>query len=271
MSTRVSILSLALVLALPLLVAGCGSDEPSRDDLETVRTLLRSSAAVERAVSPLSLCLPEQRRCYRDAGTTVVAVVERERAAFDDALAETDNECLADAGGAYADALDAYARAGEAAVRGRPAAVDRAIARSTEAQIAFLERIGECGFSQGRFAEVGATMRRVGIDVLRLSTEGDACRDEACVVDVARRMEGKAREGLRALDEFLAEVRAGDAPACLDGSLENMRTAYQALERASSAVQERRYRVADREGERAMRFGARAQDDLAACLGTMNE
>jgi hypothetical protein len=271
MSIRPLLLTLVIAVVLPGVVAGCGRDEPSRDDRETVRALLRSSAAVERAVSPLHFCLPEQRRCYRDAGPTVVSVVERERAAFDDALSETDNECLADAGGAYADALDAYSRAGEAAVRGRPAAVDRAIARSTEAQIAFLERIGECGFSQGRYAEVGAMMRRVGIDILRLSTEGDACPDEACVRDVARRMEGKAQEGLRALDEFLAEARAGDAPACLVGSLENMRTAYQALERASSAVQERRYRIAEREGERATRFGAQAQDDLAACLGTMNE
>ncbi len=261
-----------MLVALPLALGGCGSDEPSGDDVETIRGLLSSSAEIQRAMSDLYVCLPEQPRCYREGGPAVVAVVERERAAFEEALTETDDECLAEAGDLYADSLDAYGAAGRAAARGRPGAVDRAIDRSTESELAFLAKVGDCGFAQGRYAEAGAAMRRVDADLLRLSTEMDACGRERCVAGVARRMEGTAREGLAVLDDFLRELRAeADVPACLPASLGDMRTAFQSLARMSRALQDGDFETAEREGERAAERTATAQADLADCLGTLED
>ncbi len=223
-------------------------------------------------MSRLYVCVPEQPRCYDEAGPTVVEVVEREQAQLEDALAQTDDDCLAEVGALYSDALDAYGDAGRAAVRGRPAAVDRAITRSTEAEIAYLEKMGDCGFSQGRLGEAGARLRRVDAELLRLGEEITACPDEACVVRVARKMEATGREGLRSVDEMLREVRGEeDAPACLAASFSTVRDAYETLVRASRALQARDYEAAERGGTRSIKLAAEAQEDLADCLGTLEE
>ena len=270
MSRRLGVALAAVVLILA--AAACGKDEPTDDDRETLRALLSSSAAVDRAMVPLYSCPPDEPRCYRDAGPRVVTVVERERAALAETLAATDDECLGEVGDLYGDSLAAYAEAGRAASAGRPAAVDRAIERSTEAEIAYLEKMGDCGFSQGRFREAGAEMRRIGVDVLRLTAEMDECASEACLVRVARRLEAAAREGVASIDPVLEELRAEeDVPACMPASLETMREAYGALVRMSSAFGKRDYEAAERAGARAATLGTRAQEDLAACLETLGE
>jgi hypothetical protein len=265
---------LALV-AVVLAAAGCGGgdDGLSEDDLATAQDMLSSSARVQRAVQPLYMCVPEDKRCYTKDGGTLVRVAQRERNRVDEALADADDECLKEVGGHYRDSLDAYAEAGRAAAEGKAAAFDAAVSRSTEAEIAFNRRLSECGFAQGRVGEVGAAMREVNIAVLRLSEKIAACTTERCVKQTAAQMEARAQEGMALLDELVSELRAeggDDVPACLIDAIDLFRQGYVALEKTAVAVQAGDAQVAEREGTRAGRIEAQAQEDMAACLGTLD-
>ncbi len=266
----VRMLAVALVLAFPVVLSSCGGDESSSNDIDTVRELLSSSASVQRAMQPLYSCLPEERRCYTQAGPEVVEVVEREQARFESALAETDDECLTEAGELYRESLEAYGDAGQAAVDVRPAEVDAAIDRSTEAELGYLKKFDECGFSQGRFAEVGPAMRAVDADLLRLGNEAADCKAIPCIEDVAGRMEAKAVEGGQLLERMIRELSAEEeAPECLAAALRQMNSGYQALVVAARALQTGDYDEAEREGTRASELTTAGQEAMATCLGSI--
>jgi hypothetical protein len=257
-------------LAVLILVAGCGGAEgPSEDDRATVEAILRSDAALGRAVSPFNLCLPEDLACYRQAAPKLVAVVEDEQERVSRALAETDNACLRKVGVAYDRVLEAYEGAGQAGVAGDAQAVEAALSRSSEREIAFLDEMGECGFSQGRVAEISAAMRAVNTDVIRIVEELVACEQRACIVDTTGRLEATAREGRARIDEMEAEIEGEEGfPACIAPGFALLRQSFTALEQTAVAVREGQAERAEREGVRADELRAQASEDIAACLGT---
>jgi hypothetical protein len=264
-----------LVFALALSACGGGAEGPSEDDRATeddfaiVKAILRSNAAVGRAVSPFNLCLPEDLACYRRAAPKLVAVVEEEQERVSRALAETDNACLRKVGAAYDRVLEAYRGAGQAGVAGDAEAVGAALSRSSEREIAFLDEMGECGFSQGRLAEVSAGMRAVNADVIRIVEELVACERVACIEDTTRRLQATAREGRARIDDLQAELEGEeDVPACITPAFTLMRQSFTALEQTAVAVREGEAERAEREGARADELRAQAAEDLAACLGT---
>ncbi len=258
-----------LLVMVGLLAAGCGGgDEPSSDDVATIKVMLRSGADVQRVVQPIFLGLPEEPECYRQVGPEIVEVVERERKAVDAALAETDDACLREAVSLYGDSLERYTEAGRAAVEGDTAAADAAISKTTALEIAYTQKIGECGFAQGPTAELTTRMRLVSVEFLRLNEEMFACPDEPCVLDVAARLETSAVEGGSILDEMVAKLGEEDVPPCLPRVLQDVREAYRAVELAARALQERDADTAIREGTRAGELDAAAQEDMAACLSS---
>jgi hypothetical protein len=262
-------------VALLLLVAlgwACGGDEQSGDDRQTAQALLRSSAAVGRAMSPLYLCDAQEPSCYRAAGREALAVVPQERARFAAALAETDNECLREAGDLFDDALGAYAEAARAAAAGDVAATDAAVSRSTRSEIAYVDKVGDCGFSEGRFAEVQTAQRTVNADVLRIVQELEGCSELSCVQAAARRLEAKAREGVAHMDELMAGLRElaqeedTQVPGCLERGLEWSRQSFAALERTAVAIQAADVEAAEREGSRSDELAAQSQEEIARCI-----
>jgi hypothetical protein len=258
-----------LVFALALSACGGGAERPSEDDRATVEAILRSDAALGRAVSPFNLCLPKDLACYRRAAPKLIAVVEEEQERVSRAMAETDNACLRKAGVAYDRVLEAYKGAGQAGVAGDAEAVDAALSRSSEHEIAFLDEIGECGFSRGRLAEINAAMRAVHADVIRIVEELVACERVACIEDTTRRLQATAREGRARIDELTAEIEGEEGvPACIAPVFVLMRQSFKALEQTAVAVREGEAERAEREGVRADELRAQAAEDLAACLGT---
>jgi hypothetical protein len=253
-----------------ILVAGCGGAEgPSEDDRATVEAILRSNAALGRAVSPFNLCLPEDLACYQQAAPKLVAVVEEEQELVSRALAETDNACLRKVGVAYDRVLEAYKGAGQAGVAGDGEAVGAALSRSSEREIAFLDEIRECGFSQGRVAEINAAISAVNVDVIRIVEELVACEQRACIEDTTRRLQATAREGRARIDELQAELEGEEGvPACIAPVFALLRQSFTALEQTAVAVREGEAERAEREGVRADELRAQAAEDLASCLGT---
>ena len=258
-----------LLLAVGALAAGCGGDEPSPDDAAAVQTMLRSNAEVQRAMAPLYLCLPEEPACYEQAAPAVVDAVERQRGTVEDAVAETDDDCLQEAMGLYRDALVAYGEAGEAASTADVAAVDAALAETTDLEIAYTEKIDGCGFVEGQMAESSAALRSASVGLLRLDPEFSACVDEACVVEVAGRGKELAHEAAVAVDEMLVEARRDErVPSCYPRALEELRRAYRAAERGMQALADLDLATAERELRELTELGPQAQEDLAACIGS---
>jgi hypothetical protein len=257
-----------LLMAAPVALAACGGgDEPSRDDLRTIRGVLTSSAAVQRAVAPLYECLPGDADCYRAAGPGIIEAVAREQASFGGVLQEVDNECLTEVGRLYDDSLDVYGEAGRAAAAGQTAVADRAISRSAQVEIAYIRKLDECGFSEGKTAKVGAEMRRINIRVIQLVEELTACKSEKCVLGAARELGVAGQDGSKAVDALLAEL-PGDAPACIREGLSLMKQSFDSLERTAAAIEQGKFETAQREGTRSDGLRAQAQEQIAACLTT---
>jgi hypothetical protein len=260
-----------VLFLLVCLLPACGGDGgPSEADHATVNAILRSNAALGRAVTPLNLCVPEEPACYTGAGPEVVAVVEREAERVATVLAETDHACLAEVGALYEDVLDAYGEAGRAAVAGDAAAVDAALSRSSERELAYLDKLGECGSSQGRLAEISGSLRAVNADVIRIVEDLLACEtDVRCVQETARQLQAKGREGRARVDELMTEVEGEDeVPGCVPPAVALVRESFAALERTAVAVQAGEVETAEREGVRADELRAQAAEDIADCLAT---
>jgi hypothetical protein len=263
-----ALLPVVVLIGAAIVLAGCQREEPTRNDASTMQAMLTSSAAIQRAAQPLYMCFPGQKRCYREAGRTLVQVVQAEQARLAPIIAETDDECLEDVGRLYSESLDAYLAAGQAALQGNSAAVDKAFSQSTDSEIAYNERLGDCGFAQGRFAQIGAGMREVNIEILKLDEKMYACASDACLRPLARQLKDKAAEATALLNEFHAEL--GDAPDCLDHALVELRSAYMAIERSAAAMLKGDYDTALTEYTQGAGVHAKAQEDIAACLATFN-
>ena len=259
----------ALVLPAVFVVAACGGggSEPSENDLRTVQAMLSSTANVQRAVQPLYTCAPRDRACYEAAGGEIVETVAREQASFDAFLEQADSDCLKEVGGLFRNSLDAYAEAGRAAAAGETKAADQAISRSSTAEIAYIRRMDDCGFSQGETAAIEADMRRVNVDILALIEEIETCKERACVVDVAQRLQAAARRGVQAVDGYLGAI-GDDVPECVPDGLDLMRRAFESLELAGAAIEQGDFATAQREGTASDELRIQAQEKLAACIGS---
>ena len=259
---------MAAALFTAMLLASCGGDEgPTESDAATVQALLSSSAAVQQAFAELYGCVPEQPACYERHGPTAVTVVNAQRQQFAGALEETDNECLRDVGELYLSSLNSYADAAQAAAGSNSSDFDTAISKTTESEIAFNRKLAECGFSEGRTAEIGAAMREVSIQLLQLGEEIADCLRPRCIHDVARRMEDAASDGVGLLQDYGDEL--DEAPDCLGEAVATFRSSLQALEVAARALQEDDFVTAEREGTRAGELEVQAQADMAACIGSL--
>jgi hypothetical protein len=260
---------LAAAVALAAIgLAGCGGgDEPTRDDVRTVRDLLTSSANVQRAVGPILACAPEDRGCYQRVGREMIPVLEREQASFADVLEDTDNDCLVEAGGIYQDALAAFEEAGRAAAAGDTTAADTAIERTSPLGTAYVRKLSECGFSQGKMAEIQHQLGNVNIQILALVDKMSTCTDRKCVVSVSRQLESAAQGGVKAIDAAVTQIPAG-SPSCLADSLDLARQSFFALGETAKALQEGRLNAAEQLGTHSDELGAQAQQKLAACLTT---
>ncbi|HSE82566.1 MAG TPA: hypothetical protein VLA87_12905 [Gaiellaceae bacterium] len=260
---------LLVVAALVLLAVACGEDKPTEDDAATLKVMLSTSANVQRAVQPLYFCFPEDPECYRQAGAEIVSVVAQARTATETVIAETDDACLRQAATLYRDSLDAYGDAGRAAAAGDAAAADAAILETTRLEIAYGEKIGECGFDEGKTAEYASALRESDVKILRLSQELAACRAEACVLDVAARMKAASAEAVAAVDSLLAVVTEDDeAPSCLPPALRELRGAYAAVEKTMQALGAGNLATLEREGRRAGELQVAAQEKMAACISS---
>ncbi|MEO8290583.1 MAG: hypothetical protein ABI649_06260 [Gaiellaceae bacterium] len=256
------------MLPVVLALAGCGGgDEPPRNDIRTMREILQSSALVQRAVAPLYQCAPDDADCYRAAGPGIVEAVASERASLGDVLQETESECLAEVARRFDDSLAAYAAAGRAAVQGDVAAADQAISRSSQVEISYLRRLDECGFSEGKVAEIGSEMRRINIEVIQLTEELVSCKTQDCVAEVSRELEVAAHQGSGAIESLLAEIPS-ETPGCLADGLRLMARSFRSLELAATAIGEEDFETAEREGVQSDEMRSQAQERLAACLTT---
>ena len=260
----------AAALLTAVLLASCGGGEgPTESDAATVQALLSSSAAVQQAFAELYGCLPEQPACYERHGPTAVTVVDAQRQRFANALEGTENDCLRDVGELYLSSLDSYADAAQAAADSNPSRFDTAISKTTESEIAFNRRLAECGFSEGRTAEIGAAMRVVSIELLQLGEEIADCLRPRCIHEVAQRMEATAGEGVGLLQDYGDEL--DEAPDCLGEAVTTFTSSLQALEIAAQALQEDDFATAEREGTRAGDLEVEAQADMAACIGSLSD
>jgi hypothetical protein len=253
-----------LVLIVLAGATGCGGDDAgTQDDAETIREMLTSSAAVQRAFADLYVCLPENRQCYTKAGPEAVSVTTREKERFEEKLVQTDNSCLRDVASLYRNSLAAYLRAAEAASAGKPAVYDREISRTTQLEISFNRKLTECGFSSGRQAELSAAMRRVNVDVLRLIDELVKCKNVQCVRPLARQLRSRSDEGISIIREF-----QGELPPCFEQGFSVLLRSFQALRRTAIAIEDQNARVAERQGRQADRLRSEAQEKLATCIPT---
>jgi hypothetical protein len=152
-------------------------------------------------------------------------------------------------------------------VDGRGEAFDAAISRSTAAEIAYSRRLDDCGFSEGKTAEINAALRDVNVDLLRLGEEIVDCTTRACVVSAAARIEERGREAVTLIGRLHDEV-GEDAPDCLIGVLDEMRESYSLLVSSAAAIQDGRLRAAARDGTRSSELQAEALNDMASCLSS---
>jgi hypothetical protein len=258
----------AAALFTAVLLASCGGDEgPTERDAATVEALLSSSAAVQQAFAELYGCLPDRPACYERHGPNAVTIVNAQRQRFAGALEDTDNNCLRDVGELYLSSLDSYADAAQAAADASPSRFDTAISKTTESEIAFNRKLADCGFSEGRTAEIGAAMREVSVELLGLGEEIGDCLRPRCVHDVAQRMEETASEGVGLLQDYGDEL--DEAPDCLREAVTTFTSSLQALEIAAQALQEDDFVTAEREGTRAGELEVEAQADMAGCIGSL--
>ena len=259
---------MAAALFTVVLLASCGGDEgPTDSDAATMQALLSSSAAVQQAFAELYGCPPDRPACYKRHGPTAITVVNAQRQRFADALEDTDNECLRDVGELYLSSLDSYADAANAAAGSNPSRFDAAISKTTESEIAFNRKLSDCGFSEGRTAEISVAMREVSVELLQLGEKVADCLRARCVHEVARRMEQAATEGGALLQDYGDEL--DEAPACLREAVTTFRSSLQALEVAAKALQRDDFATAEREGTRAGELEIEAQADMAACIGSL--
>ena len=260
-------MSRALLLLVVLVGAtGCGGDEPTRDDAETVREMLTSGAAVQRAFADLYVCLPEDRDCYTNAGPEAVSATAREKERFEEKLGETDNSCLQDVASLYRDSLAGYLRAAQAASAGKPALYDRELSRTTKIEISYNRKLTGCGFSTGRQAELSAAMREVNIDVLRLIDQLVKCIDVQCVKPLARRLRKRSDEGISIIREFKGRV-----PPCFEDGFSLQLRSFQALRRTATAIEKGNAPVAERQGRESDRLRSAAQEKMATCISASME
>jgi hypothetical protein len=258
----------ATVVVCAALFAACGGDDgPTQSDAATIKEMLSSSAAVQSAFSELYACLPEERACYTDNGPDALATVQAERGRFAAALDETDNECLREVGELYLASLNGYADAAEAAVAVDPPAFDEAISGTTEDEIAYNRKLTDCGFTEGRTAEIGAAIREVNIELLRLSQEIGDCLRPKCIRDIASRMEEGAGEGVRLLADYRDAL--DEAPECLVAAVDKFLESFRTLGSAARAIQEDDFATAQQDGTRADQLAIEAQADMAACLTSL--
>jgi hypothetical protein len=258
----------AAALFTAVLLASCGGDDgPTESDAATVQALLSSSAAVQQAFAELYGCLPDRPECYERHGPSAVTVVNAQRQRFAGALEDTDNDCLREVGELYLSSLDSYADAAQAAADANPSRFDTAISKTTESEIAFNRKLADCGYTEGRTAEIGAAMREVSVKLLQLGEEVGDCLRPRCMHDIARRMEEAAGDGVGLLDDYGDELE--EAPACLREAVTTFRSSLQALQTAARALQEDDFATAEREGTRAGELEVEAQADMAACIGSL--
>jgi hypothetical protein len=256
-----------LVLIVLAVATGCGGDGGgTQDDAETLREMLTSSAAVQRAFADLYVCLPEDRKCYTSAGPEAVSVTTREKERFEEKAVQTDNSCFREVASIYNTSLAAYLRAAKAASAGKPAVYDREISRTTQLEISFNRKLTECGFSSGRQAELSAAMRRVNIDSLRIVDELIKCTDAACVKPLARQLKNRSDEGISIIREF-----QGDLPPCFEQGFSVLLRSFQALRRTAIAIEDGNSAVAERQGSLSDRLRSEAQEKLATCIPTGSE
>jgi hypothetical protein len=256
-----------LVLIVLAGATGCGGDGGgTQDDAETIREMLTSGAAVQRAFADLYVCLPENRQCYTRAGPEAVAVTTREKDRFEEKLVRTDNNCLREVASIYRNSLAAYLRAAEAASAGKPTVYDREISRTTQLEISFNRKLTACGFSTGRQAELSAAMRRVNVDLLRLIDELVKCKNAQCVRPLARQLRTRSDEGISIIREF-----QGELPPCFEEGFSVLLRSFQGLRRTAIAIENGNARVAEREGLESDRLRSEAQEKLATCIPTSAE
>jgi len=254
---------LVLIVLAGATACGGGGDGGTQDDAETLREMLTSSAAVQRAFADLYVCLPENRQCYTRAGPEAVSVTTREKERFEEKAVQTDNSCFREVASIYNTSLAAYLRAAEAASAGKPAVYDREISRTTQLEISFNRKLTECGFSSGRQAELSAAMRRVNVDVLRLVDELVKCKNAQCVTPLARQLRNRSDEGISIIREF-----QGELPPCFEQGFSVLLRSFQGLRRTAIAIENGNARVAEREGRESDRLRTEAQEKLATCIPT---
>lgn len=261
------VLALATAAVVATLVTACGgSDRATADDAETARVLVQASAATQRAMQPLYGCLPENPGCYAAAGPPVVRAVDAARERLRATLEETDNECIKEAGQVFARSLDAYHAAGEAAVAGDPEAVDAATLESSDHEIAFLAKIDECGGDAGRGALLGAELRRINTEILRIDQELYACETEACVRSAGQRLADAADRGRAELARITVTLSEEEGASCFTRAFEHMAKGYDLLGDSMRALLEGRFRQAERLGSRSGTATVEAQEMLATCF-----
>lgn len=257
---------LAAALFATTMATACGGpDRGTADDAETVRVLVQASAATQRAMQPLYRCLPENPECYSSAGPGVVRSVEAARDRYRAALEDTDNECLKEAGELFARSLDAYLAAGEAAVAGDTDAVDAAILASSDHEIAYLAKIDECRGNGGGEASLGAEIRRINTQILRLDQEIYGCETPRCARSAARRLADVADEGRAEITRIVTTLSA-EGPSCFTRAFERMGEGYELLAGSMRALLAGRLRQAERLGERGGTATVEAQEMLAVCF-----
>jgi hypothetical protein len=232
-----------------------------------VQAMLSSTAKVQRALQPIYVCAPRDRDCYEAAGSEIVDTVAREQVSFNVFLERADNACLKEVGRLFQDSLDAYGEAGRAATAGDTKAADQAISESTDAEIAYIRKMEDCGFSQGQTAAIEAQMRAVNVEILALIEEVEGCKERACVVDVAQRLQASARRGVEAVDGYLDAI-GDDVPDCVPDGLGLMRRAFESLELAAAAMEKGDFATVEREGMASDELRLQAQEKLAACIGS---
>lgn len=261
---------------LPLVVLGalaaCGGDdsrrERSADNRATVQAILASQAAVLRAAGPLYACLPGDNDCYREAGPAIVDAVERELPLVDAAIEQTDDECIAGAARAFRDELAAYSRLGRAATDGDTGTANEEDAETARLEGDFVKRIRRCEPAEGRPAQLARRFSAVGDDIAELGARMPACRDAACLRDLAEQMETSAVIGQSVLDAMV-EGMADDAPDCAETAFSEYQTVLATLEGMAEKIQRGRFAAAERDAARVVELGPAAEGDLAACIGSV--
>jgi hypothetical protein len=266
---RLLILLLLAFSAGTACVGGGGGDgRPTASDRETVAALLRSRAAIGQAAGAMFLCV--EKSCYVKAGQEALPILEHEEERFAAVLSETDNECLAAAAEHHRRMAGDYVEAAQAATAGNVDAMDAAFARADDQEIAFGEKLGSCGFAEGRLAEITSKLGTTRAEIIRLSAELYECSSRSCLDSAAKRLKATAHAGTLHIDEFMAEIpKAGladEQKTCLWHGLALTRQAYEEWEKAAKALLSRHYQAAERHGVRSQELAGQASQALATCL-----